>query len=165
MEYSVIKMWWKGRYRTHIHISAIWFWKKQRMMGKTQSSVLLPSTQNLSNYTTVFTLLWRGKPSSPKLGTLKSNSDVFTSHQVFNSRTLFGSSFKVLFPHYYTQTSLFWTKMAIWHNSVPGVISTISVSQFTKHEDYASTHNPTCLRKCKTFSSTFSSSFPNMLIP
>lgn len=36
VEYSVIKMWWKGRYSTHIHISVIWFRKKQRVKGKTQ---------------------------------------------------------------------------------------------------------------------------------
>lgn len=42
--------------------------------------------------------------------------------------------------------------MAVWQNSVPRC-NVYNVIQF-KHEDYASTHNPACLLKRSTFSST-----------
>lgn len=70
------------------------------------------------------------------------------------SETLSGSSFQVLLPHDYPQISLSWTEMAIWQNSVPRG-NFHSFSQCTKQEGYASTHDPTCLRECKTFSSAF----------
>lgn len=72
----------------------------------------------------------KGKPRSPELGTPKYPTRMFlSSHQVCNSKILSGSSFKVLFPHYYPQISLFETKK--WQfGIIPllGVVSTISVS-------------------------------------
>lgn len=85
---------------------------------------------------------------------------LFTSHQVFNSKILFGSSCEVLLPCYHLQKSL-QNKMTIWHSAVPRC--TLYFSQFTKHGDYASTHNPPCLWKCGTLSSTFSSHSPTCL--
>lgn len=78
------------------------------------------------------------------------------------SKTLSGSSFKVLFPHDYPQISLSWTKTAIWQNSIPRC-NCYNFSQFTKQEGDASTHDPTCLRACETFSSAFHRLSPKCL--
>lgn len=66
---------------------------------------------------------------------------LFTSHQVFSSTILFGSSCKISSPYCHLQKSL-QNQMAIWHRAVPRC--DFYFSQFTKHGDYASTHNPTC---------------------
>lgn len=96
-DYSVVTVGWRGRYSTHTHISVIWFWKKHkgwRARHSNQSRSCHPGQLT----TPLFTSLGKRQPGPPKLGTLKYPPPGLISHQVFNSKILFGGRREALFP-------------------------------------------------------------------
>lgn len=107
--------------------------------GKTQNQSRFWHLE-LSNYTRCHTVTKEASPGHTWHAETQTWV-LFTSHQVFSSTILFGSSCKISSPYCHLQKSL-QNQMAIWHRAVPRC--DFYFSQFTKHGDYASTHNPTC---------------------